>query len=82
MLVYARSVVTDSAPWQVRSFQTADPVFPHHSTMDQFFDDQKFEAYRLLGSYIAGAAADVVKARRVPEQAALRNGGKVAAKSR
>jgi Patatin-like phospholipase len=55
-LVYARSVVTDHAPWQIRSFQATDPVFPHHSTMDQFFDDQKFEAYRLLGAYAAGEA--------------------------
>jgi hypothetical protein len=59
-LIYARSVVTDQSPWQIRSFQTTDPVFPHHSTMDQFFDDQKFEAYRLLGAYVAGEAADLL----------------------
>jgi hypothetical protein len=65
-LVYARSVVTDHAPWQIRSFQTTDPMFPHHSTMDQFFDDQKFEAYRRLGMCAAQSALGVT-----PEPAAL-----------
>jgi hypothetical protein len=73
-LVYARSVVTDHAPWEIRSFQTTDRVFPHHSTMDQFFDDQKFEAYRRLGAYVAGEAAKLVESLR-PEESAQTNGG-------
>ena len=81
VLVYARSVVTDDAPWEVRSFQTTDPVFPHHSTMDQFFDDQKFEAYRLLGTYIAGRAATDMEERTAPAKASATNGGEVAAPS-
>lgn len=79
-LVYARSVVAGSAPWQIRSFQTTDPVFPHHSTMDQFFDDQKFEAYRLLGMYVAGQAADLISELRA-EEAAPTNGGQPVAPS-
>lgn len=76
LLIYCRSVVTEDAPWQVRSFQTDDPVFPHHSTMDQFFDDQKFEAYRRLGSYVAATAATEVKGRLAAAEAARTNGGK------
>lgn len=76
LLVYCRSVVTDESPWQVRSFQTDDPVFPHHSTVDQFFDDQKFEAYRMLGSYVATTAAAEVQGRLAPAAAARGNGGK------
>lgn len=74
-LIYARSVVTDESPWQIRSFQTTDPVFPHHSTMDQFFDDQKFEAYRTLGMYVAGQSDDLLTKLRAPEEAAATNGG-------
>ena len=78
-LVYARSVVTDEAPWQIRSFQGTDPVFPHHSTMDQFFDDQKFEAYRTLGTYVAGESVELVDRLRAPAEASSTNGGQVAA---
>ena len=75
-LIYCRSVVTEDSPWQVKSFQTDDPVFPHHSTTDQFFDDQKFEAYRMLGSYVATTAVAEVQERLAPAAAARGNGGK------
>jgi hypothetical protein len=55
-LFYVRSVLSDDAPWALRSFQENDPVFPHHSTTDQFFDDQHFEAYRALGASAAERA--------------------------
>jgi hypothetical protein len=58
VLVYARSVVTQSAPYDVQAFRLKDPVFPHHSTADQLYTDQKFEAYRALGACIAKDALD------------------------
>jgi hypothetical protein len=78
-LVYARSVVTANSPWQLTSLQTADPVFPHHSTFDQFFDDQKFEGYRLLGEHVADTAAELAAARRAAPAAAPTNGGEATA---
>ncbi len=30
-------------------------AFPHHSTLDQFFDESQFESYRALGEYSTGA---------------------------
>jgi hypothetical protein len=45
--------VTDEAPWDVRDFRERDPRFPNHSTIDQFFNEQKFEAYRALGAATA-----------------------------
>jgi len=30
-------------------------VFPHQSTVDQFFDEPQFESYRLLGAFSVGA---------------------------
>jgi hypothetical protein len=55
-LVYVRSVVSDASPWDLQEYQVVDGIFPHHSTFDQFFTDQKFEAYRRLGACAAQAA--------------------------
>jgi hypothetical protein len=49
VLVYARNVVSSSAPWDVCAHQLEDPRFPNDSTMDQLYTDQKFESYRALG---------------------------------
>jgi hypothetical protein len=43
----------------VHAFREQDkafPAFPHNSTLDQLFTDQKFEAYRVLGYYAAHSA--------------------------
>ena len=50
-LIYAPTVLTRKVPWDVRAYKDADPVFPHHSTGDQLYTDQRFEAYRALGEY-------------------------------
>jgi hypothetical protein len=55
-LFYVRSVLSDDAPWSLRLFQESDELFPHHSTSDQFFSDQQFEAYRALGASAAERA--------------------------
>jgi hypothetical protein len=55
-LVYAPTVMTEGLPIDVQAFRATDKHFPRHSTLDQFFTDQKFEAYRVLG-YHAGSAA-------------------------
>ncbi|HEX8157867.1 MAG TPA: hypothetical protein VF526_10825, partial [Solirubrobacteraceae bacterium] len=49
VLVYARNVVSSRAPWDVQAHQLEDERFPHDSTMDQLYTDQKFESYRALG---------------------------------
>jgi hypothetical protein len=49
VLVYGKANVTTEAPWDVRAFRQKDKRFPNHGTIDQFFDEQKFEAYRTLG---------------------------------
>jgi hypothetical protein len=60
-LFYVRSVVSDESPWDLRSFQLEDGIFPHDSTFDQFFTDQKFEAYRRLGTCAAEQALIMAK---------------------
>ena len=55
-LIYCRAAVTRDAPWDVRAFKDRDPRFPNHSTLDQLFNDEKFEAYRALGAHTAQSA--------------------------
>jgi hypothetical protein len=59
-LVYVRNALTEGVPWDVRAHHEADPRFPNNSTVDQLYTDQKFEAYRVLGSRAAGRAAEAM----------------------
>jgi hypothetical protein len=61
-LVYARTVMTARAPWDVHAYHGADRTFPHNATADQLYTDQKFEAYRTLGE-CAGTRAVTVMGR-------------------
>jgi hypothetical protein len=74
-LFYARSVLAKGARWELANYKAADPVFPHHSTFDQFFDDQKFEAYRLLGADAAAAALKLPALHRAPAPVAVAGNG-------
>jgi hypothetical protein len=65
-LFYVRSLVTDDAPWQVLAYQQSHSVFPHHSTLDQFFDDERFEAYRALGEHVARTAVGLERLHEPP----------------
>jgi hypothetical protein len=55
-LVYARTVMTEAVPFDVRAYHEGDTTFPHDSTANQLYTDQKFEAYRELG-VVAGQNA-------------------------
>ncbi len=57
-IVYARNVMSPDGPWDVRAHQLDDPAFPHDSTRDQLYTDQKFESYRALGAGAGGNAAE------------------------
>jgi hypothetical protein len=61
-IVYARQVLTPGAPYDVQAHALADPRFPHDSTADQFFTDQRFEAYRALGACAARHAHEAMTA--------------------
>lgn len=55
-LVYAKAVLTAEASWDLFAFKARDARFPNHSTGQQVFTDEQFEAYRSLG-YEAGCRA-------------------------
>lgn len=60
-LVYARNVMTAGAPWDVRAHHVVDPSFPHNSTVDQLYTDQKFESYRALGAQAGSRALTLME---------------------
>jgi hypothetical protein len=59
-LIYVRNALTEGVPWDVRAHHEADPRFPNNSTVDQLYTDQKFEAYRVLGSRAAKRATEAM----------------------
>lgn len=52
-LVYIKSSLTGDEPSDLINFKLQEPCFPHHSTVDQFFNESQFESYRRLGEHIA-----------------------------
>ena len=60
-LVYVPTVLTRDAPWDVRAYSEENPIFPHHSTADQLYTDQRFEAYRALGEHAGERARDAMR---------------------
>jgi hypothetical protein len=69
-IVYAPTVMTADLPWDVHAFRQKDDAFPHHSTLDQLFTDQKFEAYRVLGYYAGESALEAMDHATAQEPAA------------
>jgi hypothetical protein len=48
-LVYVKTCYFANLPADVQSYKKLNPDFPDQSTLDQFFDEAQFEAYRELG---------------------------------
>lgn len=48
-IVYLKATLSGDEPVDVRNFAATDPLFPHDSTANQFFDEARFESYRMLG---------------------------------
>ena len=71
-LIYGITVMTKQASWDVQAYHGQDPAFPHNSTVDQLYTDQRFEAYRALG-FSAGTHAVALMRKRHGESRA--NGG-------
>lgn len=48
-LVYIKTTLANNFGADVHGYKRANPSFPDESTVDQFFDEVQFEAYRELG---------------------------------
>jgi hypothetical protein len=53
LLLYMKLSVTGNEPELIRRYRINHPEFPHQTTLDQFFDEEQFEAYHQLGVHIA-----------------------------
>lgn len=70
VLIYLKPTLCRDArePVDVRTYAAVNPRFPHQTTVDQFFDESQFEAYRQLGEH-QGDRCLVLEARRLPKTA-------------
>lgn len=51
-LIYIKSSLTGREDASVLKYRAVQKDFPHHSTGDQFFDEEQFESYRALGYHM------------------------------
>jgi len=56
VLLYLKSSLTGNESVPLAEYRLRHRVFPHHSTLDQFFDEEQFESYRALGYHVASEA--------------------------
>lgn len=52
-LIIIATTAVATMPADLFSYKKENPLFPHESTSDQFYDEQQLEAYRELGFHIA-----------------------------
>jgi hypothetical protein len=52
VLLYVKSSLTSDEPGDILGMKASDKAFPHNTTLNQFFDEKKFEAYRALGQHM------------------------------
>jgi hypothetical protein len=66
IIVYIKATLSGDEPVDVKNFAASDPAFPHDSTANQFFDEARFESYRMLGFHsvlaITGERRDLANA--------------------
>lgn len=48
-IVFLRAALSGDEPVDILTYAKTDPEFPNDPTSDQFFDEARFESYRLLG---------------------------------
>ena len=51
-LVYLKPSLTGDEPAELQGYASLNADFPHHPTLDQLYDEDKFESYRQLGEHI------------------------------
>jgi hypothetical protein len=52
LLLYVKLSATGNEEELIKRYRLNNPDFPHQSTLDQFFDEEQFEAYRQLGAHV------------------------------
>ncbi|MBF0295719.1 MAG: patatin-like phospholipase family protein [Magnetococcales bacterium] len=52
-LLYIKASLCKQEDINIQHYKARHPDFPHETTLDQFFDEEQFEAYRSLGHHVA-----------------------------
>lgn len=65
-LVYIKPVLKGGEPEDIRAYAATHKVFPHESTVNQFFNEAQFESYRNLGSFVIREIVDNARAEAPP----------------
>ena len=63
-VVYIKSSLTGDEPADVMNYKKEDSVFPHDSTLNQWFSESQFESYRRLGHHVAFSVFEPALAHR------------------
>lgn len=53
LLLYLKLSLTGDEAELLKRYRDLNPDFPHQSTLNQFYDEEQFEAYRQLGVHVA-----------------------------
>lgn len=53
LMLYLKLSLTGDEAELLKRYRLLNPAFPHQSTIDQFYDEEQFEAYRQLGVHVA-----------------------------
>ncbi|WP_460552571.1 hypothetical protein [Comamonas piscis] len=56
LMLYMKLSVTGDEAELLKRYRMLYPEFPHQSTVNQFYDEEQFEAYRQLGVHVAEGA--------------------------
>jgi hypothetical protein len=70
VLIYVKATMIDGLPSDLYAYKAQNPEYPDQTTLDQFFDEDQFEAYRELGYNLVKqmfAEFDEEKATAAPE---------------
>ncbi|EHR05769.1 patatin-like phospholipase family protein [Bradyrhizobium sp. WSM471] len=52
LMLYLKLSLTGDEAELLKRYRSVNPDFPHQSTLDQFYDEEQFEAYRQLGVHV------------------------------
>ena len=58
LMLYLKLSLTGNEAELLKRYRSIHPDFPHQSTLDQFYDEEQFEAYRQLGIHVAEGTFD------------------------
>lgn len=53
LMLYLKLSLTGNETELLKRYRSISPDFPHESTLDQFYTEEQFEAYRQLGVHVA-----------------------------